>query len=172
MPVVVAIDGETHKREYLERSPLNRCVLLSHVKEIYDSAPSLVVIDLDLSPALTGSRRKAGVTTMGGDPGSVNLDTAEEIPSSLKLAAKQLNWLPMTAEVMYGERSHKEETNILARDHKLGKKYYPIADKMLGEILSKDQKHEYGFKLFILKNDGEMRLQGQAVFCTSTRGCS
>lgn len=79
----------------------------------------------------------------------------------------------MTAEVMYGERSHKEETNILARDHKLGKKYYPIADKMLGEILSKvDQKHEYGFKLFILKNDGEMRLQGQAVFCTSTRGCS
>ncbi|MGH8763397.1 MAG: M48 family metalloprotease [Nitrosospira sp.] len=89
------------------------------------------------------------------DPGSINLDTAEEIPSSLKLAAKQLNWLPMTAEVMYGERSHKEETNILARDHKLGKKYYPIADKMLGEILSKvDQTHEYDFKLFILKNNG------------------
>jgi Zn-dependent protease with chaperone function len=89
------------------------------------------------------------------DPGAVSLDTMEEIPHSLKLAAKQLNWLPMTAEVMYGERSHKEETSILARDHKLGKKYYPIADKMLDEILSKvDQKHEYEFKLFILKNNG------------------
>ncbi|SCY31696.1 sensor domain CHASE2-containing protein [Nitrosospira sp. Nl5] len=52
LAVVVAIDGETHKREYLERSPLNRCVLLSHLKEIYDSSPSIVVIDLDLSPAL------------------------------------------------------------------------------------------------------------------------
>lgn len=60
MPVVVAIDGETHKREYLERSPLNRCVLLSHLKEIYDSAPSLVVIDLDLSPALTAKPSESG----------------------------------------------------------------------------------------------------------------
>jgi hypothetical protein len=91
----------------------------------------------------------------GQSPSMVSLDPMEEVPDSMKLAAKQLNWLPMTVEVMYGERSHKEETNILDREHKLGKKYYPIADKMLSEILSKvGQRHEYEFKLFILKNSG------------------
>lgn len=76
-----------------------------------------------------------------------------QIAASTKLAAKQLNWLPMPAEVAYGERLHQEEVAILERDSKLGQKYYPVADKMLGEILSSiGQPHEYEFKLFILKN--------------------
>lgn len=61
----------------------------------------------------------------------------------------------MSAELLYGEQLHQEETNILEKGYKLGKKYYPVADKMLQEILSKvDQQHEYEFKLFILKNAG------------------
>ena len=93
---------------------------------------------------------------MQGQPvGSVRSDAARGIPASTKLAAKQLNWLPMSAELLYGEQLHQEETNILDRGHKLGKKYYPVADKMLQEILSQvDQQHEYEFKLFILKNAG------------------
>lgn len=76
-----------------------------------------------------------------------------DIGASTKLAAKQLNWLPMQAEVAYGRRSHEEETAILDRDTKLGQKNYPIADKMLEEILAAvGQPHEYEFKLFILKN--------------------
>ncbi len=78
---------------------------------------------------------------------------SDKIEASTKLAAKQLNWLPMKAEVLYGERLHKQETAILDRDSKIGKRYYPIADKMLEQILvGVDQAHDYEFKLFILKN--------------------
>lgn len=77
-----------------------------------------------------------------------------EISNSARLAAKQLNWLPMNAEVLYGEQSHKTETGLLPRDSKKGKEYYPIADKMLEDVLSQvKEKHEYQFKLFILTND-------------------
>lgn len=48
--VVVGIDSETHKSEYLERSPLNRCVIRDHLSKIYDLEPKLVIVDLDLSP--------------------------------------------------------------------------------------------------------------------------
>lgn len=76
-----------------------------------------------------------------------------ELSDSTRLAAKQLNWLPMNAEVRYGEESHKGETNVLDRQSKLGQKHYPVADSMLKEILTNVQeKHEYSFQLFILKN--------------------
>jgi hypothetical protein len=79
----------------------------------------------------------------------------KDILASAKLAAKQLNWLPMSAEKLYGERAHRTETNVLPRESKLGKKYYPVADRMLQEILTRiDQPHEYEFQLFILKSSG------------------
>ena len=74
--------------------------------------------------------------------------------ASVKLAAKQLNWLPMSAEKLYGERQHNlSADDILRRESTLGKKFYPIADRMLAEVLSgvKDA-HNYQFQLFILKN--------------------
>ena len=37
---------------YLDRSPLDRCVLKKHLASIYEAAPRLVVVDLDISPAL------------------------------------------------------------------------------------------------------------------------
>jgi predicted Zn-dependent protease len=59
----------------------------------------------------------------------------------------------MNAEVLYGERLHAEETNLLDRDSRLGKKHYPTADRMLQESLSKiGEPHDYEFKVFILKN--------------------
>jgi predicted Zn-dependent protease len=79
--------------------------------------------------------------------------STSKLSASTKLAAKQLNWLPMTAEVAYGERLHQDEVAILERDSKLGQKYYPIADRLLEEVLaSVGQPHDYQFKLFILKN--------------------
>lgn len=74
--------------------------------------------------------------------------------ASVKLAAKQLNWLPMSAEKLYGERQHNlSADDILRRESTQGKKFYPIADRMLAEVLSgvKDA-HDYQFQLFILKN--------------------
>lgn len=102
---------------------------------------------------------KQGIESLGkvfsnvigtGHAGSVN---ASEIPASVRLAAKQLNWLPMNVEQLYGERSHRQETNLLARESKLGKKYYPVADNMLADVLAKiGEPHDYKFKLFIQKN--------------------
>ena len=77
----------------------------------------------------------------------------DELSDSTKLAAKQLNWLPMNAETLYGKKSHETETNLLDRKSKLGEKYYPVADEILNKILSTiKEKHEYAFQLYVLKN--------------------
>ncbi|MCY1485350.1 CHASE2 domain protein [compost metagenome] len=51
---VVAIDQQSHEKYYRERSPLNRCELLRDLRKLYcgRSPPRVMVIDLDLSPAL------------------------------------------------------------------------------------------------------------------------
>jgi predicted Zn-dependent protease len=61
----------------------------------------------------------------------------------------------MDVETMYGERAHLQETSLLEPDSKIGKKYYPIANKMLAEIEAKiGQPYDYHFKLFIQKSAG------------------
>ncbi len=79
---------------------------------------------------------------------------ADAIGESTKLAANQLNWLPMAVEVEYGERVHADVLDdVLPPGGTLGKKHYPTARGMLQEVLAKIwQKHDYDFKLFILKN--------------------
>jgi CHASE2 domain len=50
--VLVVIDEKTQVEGYLNRSPLDRCELKKHLGLIYGSQPRLVVVDIDLSPAL------------------------------------------------------------------------------------------------------------------------
>lgn len=89
----------------------------------------------------------------GDSQDSKEKDKIDDIPPETRLEAKRMNWMPMQTEVMYGERAHAQETNILERDSKLGRKHYPVADAMLAEILGKvGEEHEYKFQLFILKN--------------------
>lgn len=79
--------------------------------------------------------------------------STDKLSASTRLAAKQLNWLPMTAEVAYGQRQHDEETDVLERDSRLGRQHYPAADRMLQEILAAvGEPHDYRFQLFILKS--------------------
>jgi Zn-dependent protease with chaperone function len=79
--------------------------------------------------------------------------STDKLSASTRLAAKQLNWLPMTAEVAYGQRQHDEETDVLERDSRLGRQHYPNADRMLQEILAAvGEPHDYRFQLFILKS--------------------
>jgi len=86
-------------------------------------------------------------------------DQQSKVGAKVKLAAKQLNWLPMDVEVMYGEQSHRQETNLLERDSRLGKRYYPVADRMLHEVLSQvGQPYDYQFKLFIQKTSSHNAL--------------
>lgn len=51
---VVLIDQKSHENYYLERTPLNRCELKKDLEAIYNLPvpPELLVVDLDLSPAL------------------------------------------------------------------------------------------------------------------------
>jgi Peptidase family M48 len=76
-----------------------------------------------------------------------------DLGASARIAAIQMNWLPMQAEVLYGEKLHQEETDVLDRESRIGKKFYPVADRMLAEILEAvEEPHEYEFKLYLLKN--------------------
>jgi Zn-dependent protease with chaperone function len=92
---------------------------------------------------------------MGGSFDFSSITEAQE--PKFKQGLMRLNWLPMTAEVMYGQRLHDEvlkSGTILERQHRRGKQYYAIADKMLEEILAKvGEDHDYTFQLFILKSD-------------------
>ncbi|WP_137823466.1 M48 family metalloprotease [Pseudomonas sp. D(2018)] len=86
-------------------------------------------------------------------------DTGSQLSDSTKLAAKQLNWLPMSAEVHYAKRQHDTRKDLLPRDNKLGRKHYPVADKMLSDILaSVGEPHDYDFKLFIVKTSNRNAL--------------
>jgi Zn-dependent protease with chaperone function len=144
----------------------------SSIKEITNVSPlALVVLDrncpnivqpyqvTDNVASLLGFGLKNAVTSAAASLGNIlsgkklSLTADEKIPDSMRLAAKQLNWLPMEAEQLYGKRQHETESNILSRDSKLGKKYYPVADTILNELLSKiSEQHDYTFQLFILKN--------------------
>lgn len=73
--VVVGIGPDTHANQYLERAPLNRCVISEHLKQIYAAQPHLVVVDLDLSPVL--------------EPASA---AAQNIPGKNKISETDYGW--------------------------------------------------------------------------------
>lgn len=130
------------------------CPVIVQPYTLSDNAASLAVFGAKEAVSDVGARllANAGSILTGGRP-SVAPPASNKLSASTKLAAKQLNWLPMTTEVAYGERLHQQEAAILERDSKLGQKYYPVADKLLREVLDNvGEGHEYEFKLFILKN--------------------
>ena len=49
--VAVLIDQAAHQSRYREQSPLSRCQLHRDLKRLYAAKPSLVAIDIDISPA-------------------------------------------------------------------------------------------------------------------------
>lgn len=129
------------------------CPVIVQPFTLSDNAASLAVFGAREALSDVGRRLlgNAGTLFGGGRPSLAPQGGA--LSASTKLAAKQLNWLPMTAEVAYGERLHQEEGTILDRDSKLGQKHYPTANRMLDDVLAAvGQPHEYQFKLFILKN--------------------
>lgn len=78
-----------------------------------------------------------------------------KIPQLVRLAARQMNWLPMAAEKAYGDYLFEQETDILPPDSKLGKKAYPTARKILEDVLSGiPETSEYQFQIHVLKQAG------------------
>lgn len=118
--------------------------------KLTDNAASLAVFTAkenvgDLAKRLTDMLKRRSIAPAAA--------ATTKISQDMRSAAKQLNWLPMEVETMYGERSHQAETNVLPRESKLGQKYYPIADALLAEILGQlSEPHDYAFQLFVLKN--------------------
>lgn len=86
--------------------------------------------------------------------GTASSPDKNQLTEDARNEAKQLNWLPMSTEVMYGERAHEQMLpDVLARDSKLGLKLYAIADALLAEVTQPvEGQHEYKFQLFVLKN--------------------
>jgi predicted Zn-dependent protease len=116
----------------------------------------------DNTATLIGSSVKRGAGAamkfierkLGGDKNKA-ADQADKnaLTEDTRNEAKQLNWLPMSAEVKYGERAHEQMLpDLLDRESKQGKKLYPQADEVLKQVLAPvDGKHEYTFQLYILK---------------------
>lgn len=57
---VIGIDNETFEGNFREQSPLNRCELARQLDAIYDREPTLVVVDLDLSPTIASIKEGIG----------------------------------------------------------------------------------------------------------------
>lgn len=102
----------------------------------------------------TDAAKKFLDRTLGGEKNKA-ADKADKnaLTEDTRNEAKQLNWLPMSVEVKYGERAHEQMLpDLLDRESKQGKKLYPQADELLKQVLAPvDGQHEYTFQLFVVK---------------------
>lgn len=168
-------DGPQHIKDIDSLPPRALVVLDRHCSELVqpyrltDNFASLSVFGMTEGlKAVPGQLSKL----LGGS-GSQAAASSDKLGDSAKLAAKQLNWMPMSAEVMYAEREHRARQNeLVARDSKQGRKYYPTADKMLSDILASiHEPYDYQFKLFIVGTDEHNALALPGATCIWTRGC-
>lgn len=166
LPFAAAADNTTlHIKEIDKVSPYalvvldKQCPQLVQPYKLTDNVASLAKFNLmqhveKATGLLAG--RVTGFLTGAKTPESLPPKPNDQsIPDATRLAAKQLDWLPMEAELYFGERQNALETNDLKRDSRKGKQLYPVADQLLEEITSKiEEPHDYQFKLVILKNSG------------------
>lgn len=89
------------------------------------------------------------------------------ITPALRLAAKRMNWLPMSVEDAYGEQLlRRMRGRLMPREGRVGPRWYPAADALLAEVLAGvKQPHAYRFEAFISTEAGEnaMALPGGRI---------
>jgi predicted Zn-dependent protease len=68
----------------------------------------------------------------------------------VRLAAQQMNWLPMSTEIAIGEAMHKQQIElVLAKER--DPKAYARAEQILKEVLNSiKETHEYQFRIFVV----------------------
>jgi hypothetical protein len=90
------------------------------------------------------------------------------ISADVREAIVMMDWLPMSAEVMYGQYLHDEmEDKVMKRDGRRAKPLYEKADALLAKVLSGIQDpYDYKFQIFIKTDRGEnaMALPGGFVY--------
>ena len=127
------------------------CATIVQPFEIKDNTAMLIGSSVKRG---AGAAMKFIERKLGGDKNKA-ADQADKnaLTEDTRNEAKQLNWLPMSVEVKYGERAHEQMLpDLLDRESKQGKRLYPQADELLKEVLAPvDGKHEYTFQLYILK---------------------
>ena len=108
-----------------------------------------------LGDILKGGRRSEATTH------KISRDTREQ--------AARMNWLPMSVEQKYGRYLHNQAVEngaLIERDSKSGKKFYPVADALLADVLKgvKDP-HPYTFEVHVRKEstDNALALPGGIV---------
>lgn len=160
----VAVDGasaqgDIRPREVTKLSQQASVVLDRNCPDIVqpftltDNAASLAMFSAKEALSDVGSAFLSDPAGFLSGKRKLAVPSTDKLSASARLAAKQLNWLPMTAEVAYGQRQHDEETDVLDRESRLGRQHYPNADRMLQEILvAVGQPTDYRFQLYILKS--------------------
>ncbi|MDQ2641734.1 MAG: M48 family metalloprotease [Pseudomonadota bacterium] len=126
-------------------------------QEVTDKLCKRIVQPFRISDNLIG----AATTGVKAKAGSVacrlrgNCPTGDDAERAVRERLIQSNWLPMQAEVRYGERAHALMADlVLERDSRLGKPSYQLADAMLAELTANlREEHPYELKLFVLKNE-------------------
>lgn len=100
--------------------------------------------------ATTGLTGFLGSIASGGRPGTGDMVKAA------KLAARNMNWLPMSLERQLGDNLHAEETPLISRDSRkaLDREYYASADRLLEKVLTAIPAHPYEFRLHVIDSSG------------------
>jgi Peptidase family M48 len=86
------------------------------------------------------------------------------IPLELREKALRMNWLPMAAEVKYGDLVlDKMKSDVMPRDGKIGRQLYPKGEVLLKQVLTGvTEAHAYTFKLHVMdvSTEGAAALAG------------
>jgi hypothetical protein len=119
------------------------CKLLVEPFSLTDSAASLGVLKAKIEAK--GMFEK--VTGKAAAP----VDSKKEI----SIAARRLNWLPMSVEETLGKRFHAEQSGHLVPENKAKKEEYVRARKILADVVAHvNEPNPYHFQIFIVKANG------------------
>jgi Zn-dependent protease with chaperone function len=79
-------------------------------------------------------------------------DKGGSLAPEVRLAAQQMNWLPMKTEIAIGDAMHNQQIDsVLAKER--DPKAYARAEQILKEVLnSVKETHEYQFRIFVTTN--------------------
>lgn len=121
--------------------------------------------DLDVNLATLGRISAEGAQKKLADLVRGRQAGGHLLSKPLREEAMRMNWLPMSVEKRYGAYTHRrsvEQRSLLSRDEPLGRQLYPVADKMLAELLEGVGQTDYAFELHIRKagDDNAIALPG------------
>lgn len=95
--------------------------------------------------------------SLRGTTGVAVTSARHNIPFQVRATALRMNWLPMKAELSYGRLlMDKMKDDMVARDSAQGRVVYPVADRMLADVLKGvNEPHAYQFEVFVRAGSGQ-----------------